>query len=79
MALYTCVMRSRVAEEIARSDRERVANMTPAQRIELALRLSDEGLASFMASQNVDRATALARIAATRRAGRPRSVSSERR
>ena len=70
-------MRSRVAQEIARFDRERVASMTPAQRVELALRLSDEGLASFMASQNVDRATARSRIAATRRAGRPRSLSSE--
>lgn len=72
-------MRSQVASDIANADRARALAMTPTERVELVVRLSAEGLASFMATHQVDRATAKERIAATRRAGRPRSVSSERR
>lgn len=72
-------MPSRVASDIASIDRSRVLAMTPAERVALVVRLSAEGLASFMATHQVDRETAKERIAATRRAGRPRSVSSERR
>jgi hypothetical protein len=70
-------MPSRSAAETAREQRERVAAMTPAARVALALRLGDEGLAAYMAQHGVDRRTARAQIAATRRAGRRRSVSAE--
>jgi hypothetical protein len=70
-------MRSPVASEITRIDRERVAAMTPDERVALVLQLSREGLASYMAVHQIDGPTARARIHATRRLGRPRSRSSE--
>jgi len=51
--------------------------MTPAERVALAMRLSEEGLASFMALHGVDRRAAIARIKATRRAGRRPSASAD--
>ena len=71
-------MRSDVAEAVSRVDRERLLALTPAERVEFALRLSAEGLASYMATHQVDMKTARERIAATRRAGRPRSRAAER-
>jgi len=71
-------MRSRVAGEIAQVDRERVAAMTPDERVALVQKLSREGLESYVAVHQVDRPTARARIGATRRLGRPRSRSAER-
>jgi hypothetical protein len=68
-------MPSRVALEIARRRRERIARMTPAERVDLALGLGRRGLASFMAVHGLDRETARARIEATRRAGRRPSRS----
>jgi hypothetical protein len=59
-------------------DRERIAAMTPDERVALVLRLSREGLASYMTTHQVDLPTARARIGATRRLGRPRSRSAER-
>jgi hypothetical protein len=47
--------------------------MTPAERVALAERLGDEGLAAYMRTHGVDRRIAVARIQATRRLGRPRS------
>jgi len=70
-------MRSNVAEAVSRADRQRLLALTPAERVEFALRLSAEGLAAYMATHQVDMATARARIAATRRAGRPRSLAAE--
>jgi hypothetical protein len=66
---------SRVAREFAERRRERLAAMTPAERVALAIRLGEEGLASFMAVHRIDRRTAIARIKATRRIGRRRSTS----
>lgn len=63
-------MRSDVAEAIARMDRERILAMTPGERVDLALRLSADGLAEYVAMHQVDRATAREQIAVTRRAGR---------
>lgn len=51
--------------------------MTPDERVRLAHRLGDEGLASFMSVQGVDRQTAVARIKATRRLGRRPSRSAD--
>ncbi|MCC7008180.1 MAG: hypothetical protein IT184_05140 [Acidobacteria bacterium] len=70
-------MHSALASDIARMDRERMLALTPAERVELAMRLSAEGLAAYMAAHEVDLRTARAAIAATRRAGRPRSRSAE--
>jgi hypothetical protein len=70
-------MRSRSADASARRRAERLAAMTPAERVELALRLGEEGLADFMKLHDVDRRTALARIRATRRLGRRRSASAD--
>jgi len=71
-------MQSRVASDIAKIDRDRLTAMTPAERVDFALKLSADGLASYMATHQVDRATAREQIAATRRAGRARSRSAER-
>ena len=68
-------MRSKVGREISRSRARRLAAMTPAERIALAQRLGQEGIASYMATHAVDRRTAIARIKATRRLGRRHSPS----
>lgn len=70
-------MPSTVAATIARQHRERLAALTPAERVALVVRMGQEGLAAHMAQRGVDRATARAEIAATRRAGRRRSGSAE--
>ena len=70
------VMRSNVARDVSRRREERHAALTPAERVALAMRLGEAGLASFMATLGVDRDTARARIAATRRAGRRHSSTS---
>jgi hypothetical protein len=70
-------MRSAVAHQLCRERRKRLAALSPAERVALALRLSDEGLTSYMATHAVDRQTAIARIKATRRIGRRRSVSAD--
>jgi hypothetical protein len=70
-------MRSKVGAESARRREARIASMSPADRVELARRLGETGLAAFIAVHGVDEPTARARIRATRRAGRPRSASAE--
>jgi hypothetical protein len=56
---------------------ERLAAMTPDERVVLAVRLGEEGLASYVETHGVDRRTAVARIKATRRLGRRPSVCAE--
>ena len=51
--------------------------MTPAERVALVVRLSEEGLASYMATHGLDRQTAITRIRATRRVGRRPSASAD--
>jgi hypothetical protein len=51
--------------------------MTPAERVALAGRLGEEGLATYVATQDVDRQTARARIKAARRLGRRRSACAD--
>jgi hypothetical protein len=74
---YTSLMRSRSATAIDSLRAERLAAMTPDARVVLAARLGEESLALFMAVHDVDRATAVARVKATRRLGRRRSASAD--
>jgi hypothetical protein len=66
-------MRSKAARDAARSRARRLAAMTPAERVALAERLGEEGIAAYMATHAVDRRTAIARIKATHRLGRRHS------
>jgi Flp pilus assembly protein CpaB len=70
-------MRSTVALELSQRQRARIAAMTPAERVALALRMSREGMDSYMATHGVSRRTARAQIEATRRRGRRPSASSQ--
>ena len=70
-------MRSRTADAVASIRAARLARTTPEERVALALRLAEQGIAAFMSVHGVDRRTALARIKATRRVGRRRSASAE--
>lgn len=74
---YTGHMRCAVAQAVSQEQREQLAAMTPAERIALVVRLSEEGLASYMATHGLDRQTAIARIRATRRVGRRSSASAD--
>lgn len=67
-----------MATDLARAQARRVAAMTPAERIALAERLGEESIALYMAAQNVDRRTAIARFEASRRFGRRPSRSADR-
>jgi hypothetical protein len=68
-------MPSKVASEVSRERWRRLAALTPAERILLAERLGEEGIASFMVTQRVDRRTAIHRIKASHRLGRRHSAS----
>jgi hypothetical protein len=70
-------MPSAVAHAVSQEQRAQIAAMTPADRVALALRLGEEGLAAFVALHGVDRQTAIARIRATRRVGRRPSASAD--
>jgi hypothetical protein len=70
-------MSSRSAALIEQRRVERLLAMTPGERVSLVVRLGEEGLASYMAVQGVDRQTAVARIKATRRLGRRPSACAE--
>ena len=67
---YTGAMRSRVATDVSQTRARRLAAMTPAERITLARRLGDEGVAAYMTTHGVDRRTAIVRIKATHQVGR---------
>jgi hypothetical protein len=70
-------MRSESASATARERAERLAAMTPGERVTLAVRLGEEGIALFMETHNLDRRAAVARIKATRRLGRRPSACAE--
>lgn len=70
-------MRSAVAHAVSQEQRERLKAMTPAERVAVAVRLGEEGLASYMATHGIDRHTAIIRIRATRRLGRRPSASAD--
>jgi len=63
-------MRSELAEQLKREQRERFARMTPAERVALTERLGEEGLAEYMSANGLDRAAAVKAIKGSRRAGR---------
>ena len=69
------VSRSAQAGDQARADR--LARMSPAERVELAFKLGEQGLDEYMAMHGVDRRTAISRIRATRRLGRRPSASAD--
>ena len=71
-------MRSKVASDLSREQARRVAALTPSERVALAERLGEESIALYMAAQNVDRRTAMARLEASRRFGRRPSRSADR-
>lgn len=70
-------VRSRSAETVAQIRAERLAAMTPAERVGLALELAEDGLAAYISTHGVDRPTAIAQIKQTRRLGRRRSACAE--
>ena len=70
-------MHSKTAADVARRRAERIATMTPGERVQLAGRLAEEGIAGYMTVRGVDRRTAVRQIKATRRLGRPRWVCAE--
>ena len=67
--------RSKVASEVTRERMARFAAMSPEQRTDLAARLGEAAIDTYMATQGVDRRTAIHRIRVTRRLGRPRSAA----
>lgn len=75
-AAILVAMRS-VNDDLRREQRERIAKMTPAERVALAERLGEEGLAAFMSANRLDRAAALRAIRRSRRAGRRPSASAD--
>lgn len=70
-------MESRTVNDTNLARERDIARLTPAERVALAARLGEEGLAAYIATHAVDRATAVARIKSARRLGRPRSRSAE--
>jgi hypothetical protein len=63
-------MRSKLAEQLKKEQRERFAAMTPAERMDFVDRLSEETLREFMSANKIDRAEAIKRIKRSRRVGR---------
>jgi hypothetical protein len=59
-----------VAGDLRRLQHDRLAAMTPAERVELALRLGERDLDLFCAVQQLPRAAARRLLARTRRLGR---------
>ena len=63
-------MRSRVADEVREAQREEVMRMSVEERLELAARLRERGLADYMALHGVSREEAIAQIRKQRQIGR---------
>jgi hypothetical protein len=63
-------MRSKIAADLRREQRERFARMTPGERFALSVRLGEEGLAQFMSANSLDRERAIQAIKRSRRIGR---------
>lgn len=66
-------MRSPVAEDVRREQREEVMRMTPQERLALSARLGEEGLADFMAASGLSREEAISSIRKQRQDGRRKS------
>lgn len=65
-------MRSKVAADLRAEQVELVRDMTPAERVSLALQLGERDLSVYMTAQKVDRNTALRAIRRSRQTGRRR-------
>ena len=69
-------MRS-VADEVRAQQRQEVLAMSVEERVELARRLGEEGIALLMSAQGIDREEAIRRIRRTRHIGRRPSVAND--
>lgn len=69
-------MRS-VADDLRESDLRELQKMSPAERVELALRLGKRDLDFYMATNGVDREMALAALRRSSRAGRTHSACAD--
>lgn len=74
-AYNSAVAKSRVAREVTRERMARIAGMTIEERLALLERMREQGLSTYIQLHRVDRPTAIARIKATTRFGRRRSIS----
>jgi hypothetical protein len=63
---------SSVLDDLRREQLAKHAAMTPAARLRLGERLGEEAIATLMAAQRLDRATAMRLARRTRRFGRKR-------
>lgn len=63
-------MRSKLMEQLKKEQRERLADMTPAERVAISETLGEQGLLEFMSANGLDRAEAVRRIRQSRRIGR---------
>jgi hypothetical protein len=64
------IVRSRLNDRLKQEQRERIARLTPAERLALTERLGNEGLAEFMSANDLDRGSAVQAIKRSRRLGR---------
>ncbi|MEQ1759953.1 MAG: hypothetical protein ABL986_16680 [Vicinamibacterales bacterium] len=70
-------MRSRSADSVEDQRHQRLAAMTPDERVALLGAMYEQGLTTYMLAQGVARSVAVARIKATRRLGRRPSASGD--
>jgi hypothetical protein len=66
-----------VADALGQRNREALAAMTPAERVQLALRLGDEDVERFRRAHGLDEASARREIGRRRQTGRSRSAAVE--
>ncbi len=71
-------VKSKVAAAVDAQQAEAVRRMSPAERVELALRLGDAAIESFCATHGVDRRTAIRSFERRRQATRQPSACIER-
>jgi hypothetical protein len=69
---------SSVADQLRDESRRRVLGMSPAERLELALRLGDEDARLFAAAHGLSEAEARLALARRRQAGRTPSAAAQR-
>lgn len=70
-------MRSRVAEEVRAAHEARIRAMIPEERLALAAKLRERGIADFMAGTGLSREEALRRIREQRQLMRPKPSRSK--
>jgi hypothetical protein len=70
-------MRSAAAQRAREEQRREMLELSVEQRVELARRLGEEGIALLMSTQNIDRDEAIRRIQRSHKRGRRPSVLNE--